>query len=157
MTTTTAPTAPARTGRWPLAAACAVTVAGGLHLIAALDHLHHDVLFVGFFLAVGAVQAAGGPGLRRATRPGPLIAWIAGTVALVLLYGYSRTVGLQFGPHADRPEAADPVGMVVVACELVAVAGLLAMLPPRWRSRTVDGLLALGAGLWLLWSTGALL
>lgn len=143
-------------GRWPLVTACAVTVAGALHLLAALDHLHHDPVFVGFFVVVGVAQAATGPGLHGPVRPRTALLTMAFTVALILAYVYSRTVGLHIGPHADRPEAPDVLGIVVVVCELVAVAGLAAMLPAAWRGRAVNGLLAVGTGVWVLWLTGAL-
>jgi hypothetical protein len=155
--TGTAPT-PAVTaaGRWPLVTACAMTVAGALHLIAALDHLHHDVIFVVFFLLVGVAQASTGLGLYGGVRPRSAVAMMAGTVALILLYGYSRTVGLRIGPHADRAESPDALGLTVVACELLVVAGLAAMLPGAWRGRAVNALLAVGTGVWVLWLTGTL-
>jgi hypothetical protein len=152
----TSPAAPVRTDRWTLAAAAVVTLAGALHLVAALEHLGHDVRFAVFFLGVGAAQVAAGPSLRRGMAPAAAVTVLAGSVGLVLLYLYSRTIGLQVGPHADRPEDPDALGLAVVACELVAVAAVAALLPPRGRARVVNAVFAVGLGVWGLWLSGAL-
>lgn len=144
----------ARTDRWALAAAVAVTTTGALHLVAALEHLGHDVRFAAFFLGVGAVQACVGPGLYRGARPLRASAVLAATVALLLAYLYSRTVGLQIGPHADRPEDPDAVGLAVVVCELVTVAAVAALLPARSRAWAVNAVFVTGLGVWGLWLSG---
>jgi hypothetical protein len=152
----TSPAVPVRTDRWTLAAAAVVTLAGALHLVAALEHLGHDVRFAVFFLGVGAAQVAAGPSLRRGMAPAAAVTVLAGSVGLVLLYLYSRTIGLHVGPHADRPEDPDALGLAVVACELVAVAAVAALLPPRGRARVVNAVFAVGIGVWGLWLSGAL-
>jgi hypothetical protein len=152
----TSPAMPVRTDRWTLAAAAVVTLAGALHLVAALEHLGHDVRFAVFFLGVGAAQVGVGPSLRRGMAPAAAVTVLAGSVGLVLLYLYSRTIGLHVGPHADRPEDPDALGLAVVACELVAVAAVAALLPPRGRARVVNAVFAVGIGVWGLWLSGAL-
>lgn len=141
-------------GRWADAAALGLVVAGACHLLTALEHLTHDVRFAVFFLAAGVVQVCLGPGLRRRARPAVVAAALAGTVGLLLLYLVSRTVALELGPHADRPEDPDPLGTVVVVAELVAVAALPALLPPRGRAVALNAVLAVGVAVWLAWFAG---
>lgn len=141
-------------GRWADAAALGMVVAGACHLLAALEHLTHDVRFAVFFLAAGVVQVCLGPGLRRRPRPAVVAAALAGTVGLLLLYLLSRTVALELGPHADRPEDPDPLGTVVVVAELLTVAALPALLPPRGRALALNAVLAVGVAVWLAWFAG---
>jgi hypothetical protein len=61
------------------------------------------------------------------------------------------------GEHpAAGAEAPDLLGTATVALELLAMAAMTALLPRAWRSRAVNGLLALGALAWVLWLTGVL-
>lgn len=156
MSTVVVPSVVRAPGRLPVVAAAAVTTAGALHLVAALGHLAHDVRYAVFFLGVGLAQACLGPRLRGGTGPASGLAAVAATVALVVLYALSRTLVLVDGPHADRPEDPDAVGTAVVVCELVAVAAIAALLPPRWRAVAVNGVLAAGLGMWVLWASGVL-
>ena len=156
VTATDVPAAPSRIRPGTAVAAGAVAVTGVLHLVAAYQHLSHDIRFAVFFLAVGAAQILLAPRLLRGPRAAVTIATIAATVVLVLLYLYSRTIGVAIGPHADRPEDPEVIGISVVVLELVVIAGLLTMLPPRARRLTGNALAAVGAGVWMLWLTGAL-
>lgn len=141
---------------WHRAAAGGLVLAGIGHLLAALDHLAHDGLFTGFFLVVGLAQMLVAGRLLRRRQPAAVAAALAATVALLLLYVYSRTAGLLIGPHADRPEDPDPLGTVVVVCELVAVTTLPTMLGPRGRRLAVNALLAVGVLVWAAWLAGFL-
>lgn len=66
------------------------------------------------------------------------------------------------GPVAMAGEVAaarhDPgaLGPWTVAAEALTVAALTALQPATWRRRTVNGLLVLGGGAWVLWFTGVL-
>jgi hypothetical protein len=66
------------------------------------------------------------------------------------------------GPVAlglDAPAEVEPLGVLGTAtglAEVVAVLGLVALLPPRARSRTTTGLLVLGLATWAAWLTGLL-
>lgn len=150
-----APTAP-RVARdhWVVAATGGMLVAGVTHVLAALDHLSHEPGFVVFFLVAGAVQIGLAPYPGRPARPGRVAVAVASTVGLLLLYVASRTVALNLGPHSDRPEDPDLLGTIVVVSELVAVVGLLALMPPRWRRVSVNAVLAVGAAVWVSWLTG---
>lgn len=140
--------------RWPAAAAGGMVVAGVVHFLAALDHMDHKPQFVAFFLAVGVGQIALAPHPGRTPRPGRVALALSSTVGLLLLYLASRTVVLDLGPHADRPEAPDLLGTIAVAAELVALVGLPALLPPRWRRVAVNAVLVTGVAVWLSWFTG---
>jgi hypothetical protein len=142
--------------RWVDVAAGGLLAAGVAHLLAALDHLSHEPRFVVFFLAVGAAQVVLSPRQGRRRGPVAVSAVLAATVGLLLLYVASRTLVLDLGPHADRPEDPDLLGTVVVLCELVAVVGLLALLPPRGRRVAGNAVGVIGLGLWLAWLTGVL-
>lgn len=149
------PIAPAGTG-WERAGRVGLDVAGATHLLVALDHLTHDPRFSVFFLAIGAAQLVVAHRMRRGAHPGAVTAVIAATVGLLVLYLASRTVALSFGPHADRPQDADLLGTVVVVAETVAVATLPVLLPAAWRARVLNGLLAAGVVVWLVWFAGVL-
>lgn len=150
-----APTAPrVARDRWVDAAALGLLLAGAAHLLAALDHLDHDPRFAGFFLAVGVAQIGLAPYPGRPPRPGRVGVALGSTVALLLLYLASRTVVLELGPHADRPEAPDLLGTLAVLSELVALAALPALLPPRRRRVAVNGVLVIGVAVWLAWFAG---
>jgi hypothetical protein len=60
------------------------------------------------------------------------------------------------GEVPGSPEPTTPLGAITVATEVVALAGLLALLPVRWRARAVDVLAVAGAAAWALWFTGVL-
>jgi hypothetical protein len=60
------------------------------------------------------------------------------------------------GEAAASPEPVTTLGTATVAAEVLGMAGVLALLPARWRSRTLDVLALCGAGVWLLWFTGVL-
>jgi hypothetical protein len=137
-----------------LVAAGAVTVAGVLHLLAALEHVQHQMTFAVFFMVVGLLQAGAGAGLRKGPTPLRIGLGLAALVGLVVLYVYSRTIGLQIGPHADRPEDPDFLGIAVVVCELAAIAAMITLLPDRLRSVAGNAVLFVGVGVWVLWATG---
>ena len=65
-------------------------------------------------------------------------------------------VALSEQPTARGGEDPGPLGTATVALELLAIAAMTALLPRAWRSRAVNGLLALGALAWVLWLTGVL-
>ncbi len=141
-------------GRWAGTAVLGLILAGVGHVLAALDHLSHDVRFAVFFLAVGLGQLVVGSGMRRSARTPTVSATLAVTVSLLLLYLVSRTVALELGPHGDRPESADVLGTAVVIAELAALVALPALLPARARRIAVNAILAVGVAVWVSWITG---
>lgn len=140
--------------RWVDTAALSLWLAGGVHLLAALEHLHHGPRYAAFLLAVGIAQLALAPHPGRTPRPNRVVAALALTVGLLLLYLVSRTVALDLGPHSDRPEAPDLLGTIVVVGELTGVAALCGLLPPRRRRIAVNTVLTIGVAVWLSWFGG---
>jgi uncharacterized membrane protein len=135
-------------------AVLALAVAGAGHLLAALDHLTHDPRFTAFFLAVGIAQLLVAGKVRDGTRAAVVGSAVAATVLLLVLYLVSRTVALPLGPHSDRPEDPDLLGMLVVLAEVTALATLPALLADRGRRIAVDLVLLTGIGTWVAWLTG---
>ena len=86
-----------------LALAGLAVVAGTIHLVATIEHLGVDWELALFFALVGVAQIAGAWWLYR--RPGDLRVLkllAAGSVAIALLWVWSRTIGLTFGPETGR-------------------------------------------------------
>jgi hypothetical protein len=181
-TTTTAPPVPVadRPGRTPWLPTAALTLAGAgvLHLAAAADHREESELVVWFFLAVALGQLGGAAwfAVAAATRQRPAAPTVllaaAATVGLVLLYLAAHTTDLLAALPQPAQEATHPghsvqpdasaghpagwLGSATVTVELVGLLALTALLPPRIRRITVDGVLVLGALAWTLWLLGLL-
>lgn len=143
---------------WRRAAVLSAAAAGLLHLVATSGHGGHGVEIVGFILAAGTAQVALALVLVRSVSAPVLLAGLAGTTVLVLLYLVSRVTYLEFasGAHNDRALDPDPLGYAVLVCELATLAALPALMPARLRTWSLNAVLALGATAWLLWLTGVL-
>jgi len=138
--------------------------AGLAHLVVAPAHYTWWPAAGVFFVAIGVAQLAfaalllpGAPDRRI------VLAGIWMTVAVVLVYVASRTVGIPGAPpvaaHGGRwvigrsfvPDGAKHVGpldIFTLLSEVLLVVTLLGMLPTRSRTRAVNGLLVIGLGLW---------
>src|SRR4051794_2635732 len=137
--------------------------AAGLSLSSAIAHFgvakpHWEEWWAhgGFFLVCGAAQAVFAAVILLWPRASLLLAGIAGNLAVVSLYVYSRTNGPPIGPHEGVPEPAGYYDMTTAAGELVLVALLVHLLgerPRRWAMRMV---VLCGAGLWTAKATGFL-
>lgn len=153
--------------------------AGCVHLVVAGDHGRDSWLVGTAFVTVGVLQLALAGALARAPRPSTVVAGLTGTVAVVVLYVASRTVGLPLiavqepgrasATHPLGAEvragagqafgAVEPVGaldLVALLAELGLVAGLASMLPTAARSRVLNLLLCLGVGALLARASGLL-
>lgn len=104
--------------------ALALAVAAGLHLAAIPDHAREGAGIGAFFLATAVLQliaawmvGPGGAGVKAR------IGIAAGNLALVALWAWSRVAGLPLGGHAG-PESVTLLDGLVVAAEIIAVAGL---------------------------------
>jgi|GEM_PF-3817393 len=151
--TGTVPAIPARPRSAPVVVVASVTAiaAGAGHLAAGGQHLRESVGFASFFFAVGLLQIAFGAHVLRGRGAVPNAGALLGMVGLVLLYVYSRAVAVPLRPFTDGPEALDPLGLLVVGCELAAAVALAVILPGPVRRRLAKGLLVAGGTLWLLW------
>lgn len=111
--------------------------AGTIHLVAAVQHLDVNWTLPAFFVLVGtgqlllAWQIYRTPGDRRL-----LAAAAAASVVVALLWLWSRTIGLSFGPETGR-RAAGVADSIATAQELLfaAVALALARSPQRSEQR----------------------
>lgn len=150
-----------------IASSCAA-LAGGIHLAVVPEHLTESWLMTVFFLVVGLAQLGLAVALRWQLPAALLAAAVVAHLGVIALYVASRTVDLPFvpphGPGHDiehLPVAGgigngvpiypgsriEPVGVLDVACliaELVLVALLTGMLPPKWRRLMTSSMLALG-------------
>jgi len=119
---------------WVTLAAWLSVIAGCIHLLVAPEHFDEWAGYGLFFLLVALAQLWYGwllisPGIKSEW----LLAGILGHVLLIVLYIYSRTLGIPlFGPHAGEVE---PVTFIDIASKTVEVA-LIACLVVLWRART---------------------
>ncbi|MEX2557171.1 MAG: hypothetical protein WEB06_16270 [Actinomycetota bacterium] len=111
--------------RIPLLAASCSLVAAVVHAWVVRSHLTHWWAY-GAFFAVLAIAQAGYAVLviRRPTRRLAL-AGMGTTAAVLVLYAWSRTIGVPIGPHAGRPEPVGTPDLLAAAAELALIVSLL--------------------------------
>jgi hypothetical protein len=127
------------------------------HFGAMPPHLQEWWAHGAFFAVCGAAQALLALLLLRRPRDWVLLAGIAGNLAIVAMYVYSRTNGSPVGPHEGVPEEPGWYDLTTTAMEVALVGVLIALIGPRagrWAMRLV---LACGAGLWIGRATGFVL
>jgi hypothetical protein len=144
-----------------LRAASLPAFAGALSLSAAIAHFgvvapHYREWWLHglFFVVCGALQAIFGLLIVWRPRAWLVLAGIAGNLAVVAMYVYSRTNGAPVGPHEGVPEPPGVYDMTTTAGELVLVVVLVRMLgerAERWAMRMV---LLTGTALWTAKATG---
>jgi hypothetical protein len=137
--------------------------ASALSLSAAIAHLgvaepHYRAWWLHglFFVVCGALQALFAVLVLWRPRAWLVLTGIAGTLAILGMYVYSRTNGSPVGPHEGVPEPPGVYDMTTAAGEVALVVVLVLMLGDgtrRWAMRLV--LLAAGA-LWVGKATGVL-
>lgn len=99
-----------------------LVVAGGVHALAAPEHLQADAVMGALFVWVALVQVSSAALLRWMPSPG-LASLVAGAnLVFVAAWAMSRTVGLPFGPDAGEAEAVGALDAIAMAAELVVVA-----------------------------------
>jgi hypothetical protein len=134
------------------------------HVVTAPAHYTWWPVSGAFFIALGVAQLAFAALLLRGVCEERIVlAGVWGTVAVILLYVASRTVGIPMAPpvpfHGGRwvagrsivPNGAKHVGpldVFTLLAELVLVVALVSTLPARPRIRTVNRLLWIGIALW---------
>lgn len=137
----TRPDAPVRApvvATWWLALASAAAAA--IHLAVVVEHFEESVVLGAFFLVLGAAQA--GYAAAVLLRPGRrlLVIGLASTGAVVLLWLYTRTVGvpLGLGPR-ERVEAADLLAtMLQLGAMLLTSIALRRPAPPVARATSTS-------------------
>jgi hypothetical protein len=78
-------------------------VAGTIHLVATIEHIDQNWELVAFFAIVGIAQAVAAWWVYRKPEDMRMLRWLAlGSLAIALLWVWSRTIGLSFGPETGR-------------------------------------------------------
>jgi hypothetical protein len=139
-------------------------VAASLSLGAGLVHLEvtndHWFLWWGyglFFLLTGLGQVLYAVVVVRWPTAPVLWIGIAGNLAIVGMYLYTRTNGIPWGPGAGHIERVGTGDFITSVGEFVLAGMLLAALGPRVRSWAMTLLALAGVGLWVLRFTNTLL
>ena len=118
-------------------AAAALAVAAGTHIAAFDEHLAESTAAAVFFAIVAVLQIVAALVVLRGTNPRVRNAIVIGNVALIALWAWSRTTGLQIGPDAGPPEAIGLLDTAAVLAQLVAVVATVRLTA----SRRITGLL----------------
>ncbi len=134
-----------------------VVAAVTLSLVAALIHLwatpEHALLWWGygaFFLATALAQGLFSVMLLRWPAVPLALVGIVGNLAVILLYVYSRTAGVPFGPHAGEVEEVGILDMTATLAEMSLVVVLIMLLSGAYRTMMINALLLVGAAVWTL-------
>ncbi len=123
--------------------------AGYVHLAYTQSHWEDWWAYGAFFLATGIGQLLYAPLVMKWPSRAMIAAGIAGNLAIVGMYVYSRTEGIPIGPHARVVEKAGAVDLATTAAEIALVVMLLLMVGSRTRRWVLNGLLLAGAVLWM--------
>jgi hypothetical protein len=109
-----------------------------IHVMAASHHFAEWRLFGTGFVVMAVLQGASAVTFERtAWRRAPLAAVLV-NAPIVLLWVWSRTLGLPFGPGAGEPEAVGIADALCSVTELVIIGGALALqrgASERWLAR----------------------
>jgi hypothetical protein len=140
-----------RTVAWYAAPAAAVlsVAVGYVHLAYTESHWEDWWAYGLFFLATGVGQLLFAPLVLKWPRPQLIWAGIAGNLAIVGMYVYSRTEGIPLGPHERVVEKAGAIDVATTMAEIAIVVLLLLMVGGRARRWVFNGLLVAGLVLWL--------
>jgi hypothetical protein len=148
---------PVRARRATLLSNRGLWVAASLSLGAGLVHLEqtdtHWFTWWGyglFFLLSGIGQVVYAGALVRWPKAAVLWLGIAGNLAIVAMYGYTRTNGIPWGPSAGHIERVGSGDFITTAGEFVLAGMLISALGPRTRSWFMTLLALAGAGIWVL-------
>jgi hypothetical protein len=100
--------------------------AAAIHFAVMPEHVAEWWAFGAFFAALGWFQALWSIGYLA--QPSERLAWVAIVInlATVLVWAWSRTLGLPIGPDPGVPEAIGAADVVASALEMLLVIGLLA-------------------------------
>lgn len=154
-----------------LAAAVASWVAAAIHGALTPVHMRWWVPAGVFFLVCTVAQVLVCAALLGSPRPVVLLASVAANVAVIVVYIVSRTTGIPGAPgipaHGSRagpgvplvPGAAERVhsgDLVALLAEVFLVVVCTLCLPDRWKNRSSDALVVLGAAILGLWAVGVL-
>ena len=102
-----------------LALAGLAAIAGFIHLVAAAEHVGAEWSLGAFFLLAGSGQLTAAWLVHRAPRDRRLLTIVsAGSVAIALLWIFSRTTGVPFGPDAGEVVSVGVADTIATLLEL---------------------------------------
>jgi peptidoglycan/LPS O-acetylase OafA/YrhL len=139
--------------RWSaavLASGVLSLVAGWIHLAYVSSHWDYWWAYGAFFLGTGLFQALLAPALLRWPGSWTALVGIAGNVAIIGMYLWSRLYAIPMGPHKGVLERIGAVDLACTGAEVMLVGILLAIVDPRKRRWALNALLLLGVALWAL-------
>ncbi|MEJ7797391.1 MAG: hypothetical protein WKF42_02745 [Solirubrobacteraceae bacterium] len=111
-----------------LALAGLVATAGVIHVVAAVQHVAEDWWLGVFFVLVGAGQLLAGWRIYRWPEDRRLLSLAAvGGVVVALLWAFSRTTGIPFGPEAGKVSAVGVADTIATLQELAFAALVVAL------------------------------
>lgn len=139
--------------RWSaavLASGLLSLAAGWIHLAFVSSHWEFWWAYGAFFLATGLFQALLAPALLRWPGSWTALVGIAGNVAIIGMYLWSRLYAIPMGPHKGVLERVTAIDLACTGIEVVLVGVLLAIVGPTKRRWAINALLAVGIALWVL-------
>jgi hypothetical protein len=142
--------------RWSAAvllSAALSLVAGWIHFAFVSSHWEFWWAYGAFFLGCGLFQSLLAPALLRWPGSWTALVGIAGNVAIIGMYLYSRLYAIPMGPHKGVLERVQATDLICTAAEVVLVGVLLAIVGPTKRRWALNALLVLGIALWALRAT----
>jgi hypothetical protein len=98
-----------------------------IHAVAAPEHLAESALVGGFFLVVAPLQVLWGAWTYRRPERRLLLGGASGSLAIVALWAFTRTVGIPAGPDAWQPEPVGVLDVVATADELLTAGVAVAL------------------------------
>jgi hypothetical protein len=139
--------------RWSaavLASGLLSLTAGWIHFAFVSSHWEFWWAYGAFFLGTGLFQALLAPALLRWPGSWTALVGIAGNVAIIGMYLWSRLYAIPMGPHKGVLERIGAVDMVCTGAEVLLVGVLLAIVDRAKRRWALNALLVLGVALWAL-------
>ena len=120
--------------RWQYAAAVLSMLAGWIHVFFAPEHFEEWVGYGVFFVVASSCQMLFSLMVVTNTPPRRELLWagILGNMALIALWGVTRTIGIPFfGPSAGEVETVGPLDLTAQIAELALIACLFILLRSR--------------------------
>jgi len=117
--------------RWQCAAAVLSMLAGWIHVFFAPEHFEEWVGYGVFFVVASSCQMLFAIMVVTNTPPRRKLLWagILGNLALIALWGVTRTIGIPFfGPSAGEVETVGPLDLTAQIAELALIACLIILL-----------------------------
>jgi hypothetical protein len=117
--------------RWQYAAAVLSLLAGWIHVFFAPEHFEEWFGYGVFFVVASICQMLFSLMVATNTPPQRELLWagILGNIALIALWGITRTIGIPFfGPSAGEVETVGPLDLTAQIAELALIACLMVLL-----------------------------